>query len=148
MPWTEPMRLTAVSQFQSVSTIASRGPPMPAPALLQTMCTLPKAANASSAAFITETGSETSQATARAYAPQSVSSRRAASSGSSSMSASITFAPFEARARAKARPMPLAAPVTKAVFPSKLSIISLLLSVLAFSIWFIGFRWTTTIRRP
>ena len=71
MPWTAPMKLTPISQSQSVSVMASTGPPIPTPALLQTTCwTLPKAAKVSSAARTTEARSETSQATARASAPE------------------------------------------------------------------------------
>jgi hypothetical protein len=48
------MKLTPISQSQSVSVMASTGPPIPTPALLQTTWTLPKAAKVSSAARTTE----------------------------------------------------------------------------------------------
>src|SRR5262249_41298633 len=88
------------------------------PALLQTMCTLPKASYASFAARSRLVRSLTSQTTLRSCERKLCRPCTAAVSASLSMSTSTTFMPPSAKAPPTASPMPLAPPVTNAVLPA------------------------------
>ncbi len=72
--------------------------------------------------------SVTSRSTGSACAPPFSISAAVALAPGSSMSAQVTWAPAAANARAVARPIPLAAPTTMAVFPSRVNAGSIIAS--------------------
>src|SRR5947208_7357938 len=87
------------------------------PALLKAKSSRPKASTVLARAAFTSSARVTSHWTASARPPCSSIRRAVSWLPCSDTSAATTLAPWRANASAAARPMPLAAPVTKATFP-------------------------------
>src|SRR4051812_30742189 len=90
------------------------------PALLNAMSSRPKVAMVLFRAAVTSAAFVTSQRTASARPPCCSIMRAVSRLPFSETSAATTLTPSRANASAAARPMPLAAPVTKATLPAKL----------------------------
>ena len=110
-----PVRLTARIRFQSSSVVSSSGAKLAMPALLMSASSRPKRCASASMAAFTAPASETSQHSAIASSgrPSAVT---ASASCLSSMSSSATRQPSFRNRVAVARPIPRAAPVTRATF--------------------------------
>ena len=127
--------ITALQVFQVPFTLMSRwasrssslwvrkSPSLQMPALDTRMSMGPKAAWAASTPAFTLAGSDTSIRTAMAFSP----SWAASSSTAAPRAARITLAPCLRKVRAMPSPMPLEAPVMRAVFPVSLPIVKQLL---------------------
>ena len=114
MPWITPHKLTPNTHSQSVRLCSQTGRLQTTPALLQRICTAPKASNVRAARFSTSVAFETSVLTVRTVAPFAFKSVSSFTNGSSSMSARTTFIPSAANRSANPFPIPLAAPVITA----------------------------------
>ena len=106
-----PSRFTPITAFQSSSGVSSAGVLRTIPALLTRMCTL------LSFAARSRTAPESVTFSIWKLPPMLLA---AASPTSGFRSAMMTFAPASLSPRAISKPMPCAAPVTSAVFPSNL----------------------------
>ncbi len=116
MPLTTPQRFVPMIRSQ-VAASENSLPPASTPAFSITRAGGPPRSTAAASASMA-LRSETSVGTARtSTAARAPTSARAASSASPGRSASQTFMPARAKAFAAARPMPLAAPVTTALWP-------------------------------
>jgi hypothetical protein len=115
-----PSRWIASSFFQSANPKSSMGWTIWMPALLIRISMLPKALIVACTAASTCASSVTFTETPIALAPVLPISAAAASAACLFRSAIAMFAPWRANSTAISRPMPLAAPVMKATFPSRL----------------------------
>src|ERR1700756_4308382 len=113
-----PSRWMASRRFQSANGSSSSGATIWIPALLTSMSIRPKADTAAAMPDSTSDSLVTSIATAITRAPELSSSSAAVRAALRLTSAIATRAPAAAKVRAISLPMPLAAPVTTAVFPS------------------------------
>src|SRR5262245_19802076 len=117
-----PWRLVSMIRFHSASSYSAVGAAFVGriPALLKAKSSRPNASTVLSRAAFTSSARVTSHRTASARPPCSSIMRIVSWLPCSDTSATTTLAPSRANASAAARPMPLAAPVTKATFPAKL----------------------------
>src|SRR5688572_26843723 len=111
-----PVRLTSMMRRQCAASTSSQAMKGTMAALLTRMSTPPAVCITASWRAVTEASSDTSQCTAKAPLPISSATFLAPASFTS---ATTTRAPSPASRAAIALPMPCAAPVTIAVFPSK-----------------------------
>ena len=116
-PMNTERRLTAITRSNISSLMSRNGALAAVPALLIMMSRAPKADVAAATAASTSSRLVTSQAMAMATRPRSRRASAAALAFTPSISASATCAPSCARRVAQARPIPLAAPVTRAALP-------------------------------
>src|SRR3954447_7234269 len=116
-----PRRLMSKIRSHSSSLTSAAGPTgCSTPALLNAMSSRPNASNVWSSAALTSWPLVTSHRTTSTRPPWSSISPAVSRLPCSDTSATTTVAPADAKATAVARPIPLAAPVTKATFPTKL----------------------------
>src|SRR5262245_14643661 len=115
-----PSRWMASIFFHSLNGKSSRGCTICTPALLTRMSITPNSATAAATPLFTAPSSVTSMAIASARGPARPISSAVLSACALSTSAMTTWAPSAANLAAISLPMPLAAPVTMAVFPSSL----------------------------
>src|SRR5258708_2112127 len=116
-----PFRFTAITRSKSASSMSRNSAACTMPALATRTSRRPNALTAAATALSTWALRETSQAAKLTVKPSAVRrsvSRRPASSFTSVRS---TRAPSRAKARAHARPMPCAAPVTRATLSASLT---------------------------
>src|SRR5262245_33757443 len=114
-----PSRWIARRRFQSANGNSTTGVTIWMPALLTSTSMRPYFAIVSATPFSTDASSATFIPTAKAAKPFDVISRAVASAASILRSAMTGVPPESAKRSAIALPMPLAAPVMMAVFPSK-----------------------------
>ena len=113
-----PHRLTPSTHFHAESGPNHGSARLATPALLQTTCTAPKRSIAAAARAFTAASSLTSVGTASVLTPRPAIFSEAACSAGCSTSARTTSSPARANRSASAKPIPLAAPVTTATFPT------------------------------
>ena len=120
MPRNGPVLLMAISRFHSSSESSSMGLTMRMPALLKNTFSLPQLSRTAWATRFQFSSSVTSSFSAVARPPPALISALTCCRPSSLMSHKNTCAPSRAKVMAVCRPMPLAAPVTRAILPSSL----------------------------
>src|SRR3954451_6655897 len=116
-----PSRSTPSTQSHVSAGMSANVAPLSTRALFHTTCTAPNASIVWAASASTSSSRDTSVRTPTTSPPVSRSSETAVSSAPASTSARTTFIPSCTKRSANARPMPLAAPVTTATFPSSCS---------------------------
>lgn len=117
VPSQAPLRWTSTTASKSASDILRRVASRVMPALLTITSREPNRSTQPRTAAFTASASVTSQVTAATWVPVESRARALASAAGPSMSAMTTRAPFLWKAVAMARPIPLAAPVTRALLP-------------------------------
>src|SRR3954451_3762356 len=116
-----PSRSTPSTQSHVSAGMSANVAPLSTRALFHTTCTAPNASIVRAASASTSSSRDTSVRTPTTSPPASRSSETAVSRAPASTAARATFMPSCTNRSANARPMPLAAPVTTATFPSSCS---------------------------